>query len=367
MRHIKHYKNWAETNEEGWLKNIILASTLLFSNTPKIVSSNPKVGVEKQTTSKIAISFAFGSTSKEPVSNKLLQDKFGLPKGDSKYWVCTVDDIKNYKGDSVLSIFKPWRGTLKYNDYLKIGKKEISESGSQIFNMQNREDVVIGSGNGLLALSRALREAKGRPFSILEISLGSERESKYVDFNSDKATNLSSYVVSIFAQFQTSITPEYKFHQESSGKKHYGYLINASQEKQVIFITNYINQMSECFIPTEMKDEVFKNIQFKKFPKEKVDSMLTEFKKDGIVTSTKFNKFISEVRNLYLENFNLFMNYLVPNTSKMWTSTMDKNLNTNFNPLSSGLPVWNPTLSPNIKNPTETPTVKTGKKWGIGE
>ena len=132
MRHIKKFEQY-QVNEEGWLQNILLASTLLFTNIDRAEASNiePKKSTEISVSTSLDANILICSTSSEEVSNSLLQKKFGLPKGTNRYWTCTVGELKssfNRDSSQILSCFKPYSGVnITSTDYIRIGNEELSE------------------------------------------------------------------------------------------------------------------------------------------------------------------------------------------------------------------------------------------------
>lgn len=319
MKHLESFQNFkfdTINEEEGLLSTAMLAASLLFNN----VEANPeKVGVQTEVvvqSPKLEANFLEASTSKSQCFNSALY-KFGLTRKDSKFYTSTVGDFKSRIGKDSTKIFenfKPIQSNIKGQDVLKIGNVLLVDEGSQAFSLEDDSQIIVASANGLLALSRIARAGfDSVPYSMMKINFKSDRGAKSVSYDLKDKVDLTASCNSIFFSFQTSITPKNKFHATSIGFTSQSKLIGASEDFQVEYLTSFISGTIRKFIPKEIQEEAFKNVNFTKFDSTIVRDLLQEFKKTGVVDKNVLNaKLLPAYKKFYLENFKIFMTAYFP-------------------------------------------------------
>lgn len=343
MKYLKSFENFKYTSineEEEFLSSAALAATLLFGN----VNSNPDtVGVKIEQIAqspKLEANYLEASTSDTKCYNNALH-KFGLTKESSKFYTATLGELKSrFGGDTslILSDFKPVQKDIKAVDYLQIGETKLSDDGTQIFDIRDDSQIIIASANGLLSLTRAARAASDSiNYSVIKVSFKSERGSSSISYDLSNKTQMGAHSNSLFYLFQTSITPKDKFHPNSVGAVNMSQIIEASEEFQIEYITNYLNNSIYKFVPSEIKEEVKQKVNFTKFDTEKIKEFLKECKKSGNVDEIKFRKeIIYSFRKFYLDNFRLFVDAYFPKNIadelyQEYSEEVDFRLNIKFN------------------------------------
>ena len=317
MKHLTRFNNFEQINEEeGILGTMLLAGALLFNN----VEKNPeKVGVQTEVVAenpKLQANFLQGATDIDKCSNVTLY-KFGLPKSTKTYYTCTVGEFKSRIGGDtalVLADFKPIQSVNKALDYIKIGKDILINSGTEYFDLTNPNAVIIASGNGLLALSRAARAGgDSSNYSMLKVTFRSDRGSRSVDYDLSNKTDMEGSCNTLYYMFQTSITPKEKFHPTSIGQVTLPKLIGASDSLQVQYIASFMDNAVRKFIPKEIQNQVLEEVDFKKTDTTFIKEFLDECKKTGKVDYRAFEqKILTPYKNLFMENFKLFSQVYFP-------------------------------------------------------
>jgi hypothetical protein len=314
--------------EEGLINNLVLAASLLFSNINYSADKDISNGIVKDVVS-LNMNILESSTSSKGTSNTLLQKIYGLPSGNSKYWQCKLSDLKRIDKndtDKLLSCFIPYTGkNIKSNDYLKIGDRELSETGTQIFNFTKGDNVVIASGNGLLNLTRAMRQMdKSKRYLSLKVSFNSDRSSKEIEYNSQSAVFLNPFMNTLKDLFEITITPEIKYHNESRGKIVNKIMFTLNEQQKIDFIYNFINKLPNRFMSKDLSSQ--SDITFNKFSKDKLDSFYNDIKDDKFIDNGKFDKFKEEIKNFYIGNFVKFANVYYPGNEKKVIDNMLNNI-----------------------------------------
>ena len=319
MKHLEKFQNfnYQKINEEkGVLSTIALATALLFNNVEAYPQS---VGVKTEVVSqnpKLYLNFLEGSTSDTKCFNNALY-KFGLTKTQSKFYSCTVGEFKARIGKDttqILADFKPINLDVKAQDYLKVGNIQLSDNGTQVFDLTDDNKVIIGSANGLLALTRVSRAADSNvDYSMMRVTFKSERRSRAVSYDLGDRLDMTGSCNTLAFMFETSITPRSKFDPTSIGMVALPKLIEASENYQIEYITSFINNSVRKFIPKEIVDEVLRDFNFNKFDSTIIKEFLQECRKDGKVDSVKFNqKIIPLFKEFYADNFRLFADTYFP-------------------------------------------------------
>lgn len=331
MEKIIKFSEFNSINEEeGFLTNVVLAASLLFSNINYSADKNMSNAIVKDVTS-LNMNILESSTSDKGVSNTLLQKIYGLPNSNNKYWQCKLSDLKRLdKNDTtkLLSCFIPYQGNdIKSNDYLKIGDRELSESGTQIFNLTKGDNIVIASGNGLLTLTRALRQMDAsKRYLSLKVTFKDERSSKEIEYNSQTATFLNPFMNTLKDLFEICVTPESKYDEQSRGKMVNKIMFKYDEKQKLDFIYNFINRLPNRFIPKGIDN---KSISMTKFNRNKLDSFYNDIKYDKYVDNAKLDKFKEEIKKYYIDNFSNFASVYFPGNEKKVIDNLMSNIKMN--------------------------------------
>lgn len=319
MRHLESFQNYnlqSINEEEGLLKTAMLSAGLLFSN---IEAYPQQVGVKTEIVAEspsLEVNFLEASTSKTKCPNSALH-KFGLTKQNSKFYTSTVADFKSkIGGDSsqILKNFKPTNLDIQGEDVLKIGESTLIDNGSKVFSLEDGTQIIVASANGLLALTRAARAGESLPYSMVKISFKTpERNAKSVSYDLGDRIDLTGSCNTLYFAFQTAINPSSKFDSTSIGNTSLNKLIGASEDFQVEYITSFCNNVLKKFVPKEMQESVFSQVQFTKFDSTIVRDFLRECKKKGSVDMSSFGqKILTPYKKFYLENFKIFTDTYFP-------------------------------------------------------
>jgi hypothetical protein len=341
LKYLKTFEQFEMINEEEGWKEWMLAGLMTVSSIfgPGKAMANTSGGPGKEMTTITAkaenasnifkAKILKGSTSEEKCYNDVLV-KFGLntESGSRIYRAKLSDVVKEIGKDSttILSAFKPasakdagLSADDKLIDVFMIDGQKIVNDGFLVFDMSDMNTEIIASGNGLLALTRAIRQASDfKSFdykTFVKIEFNQPRESKAItiDFSFSK----EGFYKQLFFAFETAITPTSQFIGDNTYAHIMGVdkLIGASEEEAVEFIYGTLISGIFDFIPGKLYQNDVKNLPsyltsngYELPSKDMIKEYIAKFKAAGKIVDADMTKFNSLVQGLYLKNLRKFAN-----------------------------------------------------------
>lgn len=244
------------------------------------------------------------NTDKEECPNFKLT-KFGLENPKEVFYETTIGDLKSKIGGDttqILSNCKPINLPIKATDYLQVGERNITDNGSIVFSIKDDSTKVIAKRNGLLALTRFVRESKpDTEYDFVKVSFKQPRQSDEVKVDLEPITPRQiSAINTVYKDFKVSITEDVsKFDPTSYGKVRAPHLIGTSDESKIDSLTKEVNIFSKYFVPRSDTTDY----GFSKMDREVIKDLYFKYKASGNVDKDQFKEdFIKVYKNLLIQN-----------------------------------------------------------------
>lgn len=305
-----------------------------------------------------------GTTSPENIASPEVLKRYGLPVNDSNYkGVWKLDTSDGDFNETIGEMFKlknlslfDYVGNSGGGNFIEFKVRSVTGPGERPeekppIRIENGEPInadilykdsdgtwwrvysIEGSGNGLLALGRALKNnSSGAVPNRITLILGAEtRESGEKEWNANKINNIQAFLNSI-----SSIIAHYilkKSGAETSKHEQFNYIINENYSVEDIAceIARYIMAMDKNFLPeARVNTGLTCNEISKQIPIETILNNLTAL--SGLTLNQIINPVLNDLSNAYdsnpnkNENVNNIFNYII----EKYNERVDKFISTEF-------------------------------------
>ena len=263
-----------------------------------------------------------GSADKSPIENNAMGN-LGLPvpKYPKSSYLVTKEGFTQSipkPDNTVLSLFKEVNDGQGIRDYIKFtynngGSQILDGTGSKNFTTAGMVSITAAK-NGLLALSRAIRQCNGKYPSEIQITLQGTRTSSSVEYDAKKINNIIpelttiSYILAaqiIPADKLNTINPTYFFKDKVQG-----YVTDPINNIEMI-----IKNMYRKFIPDNLLSEYETTYK----PVINYD-IISTLKTNGVANINKsiepYNQFIVSIRNQYITSVTKFIEKYFPESAQ---------------------------------------------------
>lgn len=263
-----------------------------------------------------------GSADKSPIENSAMNN-FGLPapKYQKSSYIITKDGFIQSlpkPDNTVLSLFKEVNDGQGTRDYIKFiynnGSSQILDgTGTKNFATTGLVSITAAK-NGLLALSRAIRQCNGKYPSEIQITLQGAKTSALIEYNSDRINNITSIFNLIELILAAQIIPVNKINTIPESYP-FKARVNDFITNPIPSIEQSIKNMYRNFIPINILPEYETTYK----PVINYD-IISTLKTNGITNINQsiepVNLFINSIRNQYITSVTKFIGKYFPESTQ---------------------------------------------------